>query len=188
MLNQNSADHFVVLFLCPGKDQNIIQIYYHDTFCYEVLKNVIHHSLEGDWAIGHTKEHYQKFEKTMVYIDGSIPLFTGLDTDIVEALVYVQLSKYHRPWSFVTSLEIKKSRYLFLIMSILRFLQSCTRQRSSSFFLIKNTSIVIRNFKSCICLVLRFFVINKSNSDYFVGNREYIFDNLGSIPEISSIA
>ena len=44
---QNSVDYLIVLFQCPNKDQNVVQIYYHDIFYYEVSKNIIYHSLES---------------------------------------------------------------------------------------------------------------------------------------------
>ena len=45
-----------------GKDQDVIQVDYHNAFCYEVLEDVIHHGLEGSWAVGHSKKHYQRFK------------------------------------------------------------------------------------------------------------------------------
>jgi len=51
-----------VLFLCLGKDQDVIQIDYHNAFCYEILEDVVYHGLEGGWAVSHSKEHYQEFE------------------------------------------------------------------------------------------------------------------------------
>jgi len=36
-----------MLFLCPSKDQDVVQIDHHNAFCYEVSKDVVHHGLEG---------------------------------------------------------------------------------------------------------------------------------------------
>ena len=83
----------VLLFQYLDKDQNIVQVHYHDIFYYEVLKNVIHHSLESSSAVCHNKEYYQEFKKTAVYIEDSLPLITRLDANIVEASAHVQLSK-----------------------------------------------------------------------------------------------
>ena len=44
-----------MLFLYSSKDQDIVQIDHHNAFHYEVLEDVIHHSLEGGQAIGHPK-------------------------------------------------------------------------------------------------------------------------------------
>ena len=32
------------------------------------MENVIHHSLEGSWATGHTKEYYQRFKNFTVSV------------------------------------------------------------------------------------------------------------------------
>ena len=47
----------MVLFQGSSKDQNVIQIYYHDALSYEIMENVVYHSLENSWAIGHTREY-----------------------------------------------------------------------------------------------------------------------------------
>ena len=47
-----------MLFLCPSKDQDIVQIDYHNAFRYKVLEDVIHHGLEDGQTISYSKEHY----------------------------------------------------------------------------------------------------------------------------------
>ena len=50
----------------------------------------------------------------------------------------------------------------------------------------KKTSIAIKNLKDHnIYLALRFLARNVLSSDYFTGNKKYILNNLGSVPEIS---
>jgi len=61
-----------VLFLCLGKDQDVIQIDHHNAFCYEVLENVIHYGLKGGRAVGHSKEHYQGFKQALIGSEGVI--------------------------------------------------------------------------------------------------------------------
>jgi len=51
-----------MLFLCLGKDQDIVQIDYYNAFRYEILENVIHHSLEDGWAVSYSEEHHQGFK------------------------------------------------------------------------------------------------------------------------------
>ena len=51
-----------MLFLHLGEDQDVIQVDHHNTFCYEVSEDVVHHSLEGGQTVSHSKEHYQGFE------------------------------------------------------------------------------------------------------------------------------
>jgi len=49
--------------------------------------------LEGGGAVGHAKEHYQGFEQTSIGPEGSLPLVSGLDIDIVETLMDIQLGE-----------------------------------------------------------------------------------------------
>jgi len=51
-----------MLFLCLGKNQDVVQIDHHNAFHYEVLEDVVYHGLEGGWAVSHFKEHHQGFE------------------------------------------------------------------------------------------------------------------------------
>ena len=80
----------MVVFKSLSKDKNVIQIDYYNLFYYEVLKNVIHHSLECNRTINHSKEYYQKFKKTMVSVKDSLLLISRLYVDIVETLAYIQ--------------------------------------------------------------------------------------------------
>jgi len=67
-----------------GEDQNVIQIDHHNTFCYEVPEDVIHHGLEGGRTISYSKEHYQGFEQASIGLEGCLPLVSRLNTNIVE--------------------------------------------------------------------------------------------------------
>ena len=51
-----------MLFLCLGENQNVVQVDHHNTFCYEVLEDVVYYGLEGGQTVSHSKEHYQGFE------------------------------------------------------------------------------------------------------------------------------
>ena len=51
-----------MLLFHPSKDQDVVQIDHHNAFYYEVSEDVIYHGLEGSWAVGHFKEHYQRFK------------------------------------------------------------------------------------------------------------------------------
>ena len=82
-----------MLLFHPGKDQDVVQIDHHDTFCYEVPEDVVHHSLEGSQAVSHAKEHYQGFEQASIGPEGCFPLISGLNADVVETLMNVQLGE-----------------------------------------------------------------------------------------------
>jgi len=73
-----------VLLFRLGKDQDVVQVDHHNTFCYEVSEDVVHYSLEGSWAVGHSKEHYQRFKQASIGPEGHLPLVSGLNIDVVK--------------------------------------------------------------------------------------------------------
>jgi len=40
--------------------------------------------LEGGGAVGHAKEHYQRFKQALIGLESCLSLIFGLDADIVE--------------------------------------------------------------------------------------------------------
>ena len=56
-LLQHQAYNAVVLLLSLGKDEDVVKVYTHHSFCNEVMEDIIYHGLEGSWAIGEAKEH-----------------------------------------------------------------------------------------------------------------------------------
>jgi hypothetical protein len=72
-----------VLFHCFCKDEDVIQVDTDYTLDDKILENVIHHGLEGGWAVSETEEHHQRFEKSSVGVECSLPFITFLDADIV---------------------------------------------------------------------------------------------------------
>ena len=82
-----------MLLFCPSKDQDVVQVDHYDTFCYEVPEDVVHHSLEGGWAVSHAKEYYQGFEQTSIGPEGYFPLISGLNADVVQTPTNVQLGE-----------------------------------------------------------------------------------------------
>jgi len=66
------------------KDQNVIQVHHYDPFGYESSEDVVHHSLEGGGTVGHSEEHHERLEETVVGVEGCLPFISGLDTYIIE--------------------------------------------------------------------------------------------------------
>jgi len=87
---QDPPDRPFMLLFCLRKDQNVVQVHYNDSFCYESSEDVIHHSLEGSGAVGHSKKHYEGFEEATVGVEGHLPFISGIDAYIIETLVDVQ--------------------------------------------------------------------------------------------------
>ena len=86
-----------MLFLRLGEDQDVIQVDHHNTFCYEVLEDIIHHGLEGGRTVSHSKEHYQGFEQASIGLEGHLPLISGLNANIVETPTDIQLGEVSGP-------------------------------------------------------------------------------------------
>jgi len=50
-----------LLHLC--KDQNVVQVYYHNPFSYKGPEDVVYYSLEGGRTVGHSEEYHERFEE-----------------------------------------------------------------------------------------------------------------------------
>ena len=72
------------------KDQDVVQVHYDNSFHYDGPEDVVHHSLEGSGAIGHSEEHYEGFEEASVGTKGRLPLISGLDAYIIETPADIQ--------------------------------------------------------------------------------------------------
>ena len=60
------------------------------------MEDVIHHCLEGCWAVCKAKEHDLWLEEPLVGTECSLPLIALLDSDIVETPSDIQLGKVLR--------------------------------------------------------------------------------------------
>jgi len=74
-----------MLLLHLRKDQDVIQVYYYDSFSYDSSEDVIHHGLESSGTIGHSEKHYERFEQTTVSMESRLPFISRLDAYIIEA-------------------------------------------------------------------------------------------------------
>ena len=81
---QNPLDCLFMFLLCLCKDQNVVQVHYHDLFSYEGPEDVVHHSLEGGRTVGHSKEHHKRFEEAAIGTEDYFPFVSGLDTYVIE--------------------------------------------------------------------------------------------------------
>jgi len=81
----------LVLLFRFHKDQDVVQIHYDNPFCYDGSEDIIHYSLEGSRAVGHSKEHYEGFEEAPVGAEGCLSLISGLDAYIIETPADIQL-------------------------------------------------------------------------------------------------
>jgi len=79
-----------VLLFCPHKDQDVVQVHYNNPFCYDSPEDVIHHSLKGSRAVGHSEEHYEGFKEVLVGAEGCLSLISRLDAYIIETPADIQ--------------------------------------------------------------------------------------------------
>ena len=98
---QNPLDYLFMFLFCLRKDQNVVQVHYHDPFGYEGSENVIHHSLEGGRTVGYSKEHHERFKEATVGAEGHFPFISRLDAYIIEP---------HQTSSFVKYLALQSWR------------------------------------------------------------------------------
>ena len=84
-----------MVFNCASVYQDIVQFHIdcHVSFINEVLKDVIHHGLEGGQAVGEAEEHDQGFEEAPIRSEGSFPLVSLFDSYIVVSPTYIQFCK-----------------------------------------------------------------------------------------------
>ena len=73
-----------MLLLHLHKDQNVVQVHYHNPFGYEGPEDVVHHSLEGGRTVGYSEEHYERFKEAVVGVEGCFPFISRLDAYVVE--------------------------------------------------------------------------------------------------------
>ena len=66
-----------------------------------VLEYVIHHSLEGGWAVCETEEHYQRFEQSSIGPKGTFPLVTLVNVNVVVPPVNIQLGEVLGPMELI---------------------------------------------------------------------------------------
>ena len=74
-----------------GEDQDVIEVYGDNAFSDEIFEYLIHHCLEGSWAIGETEIHDEGFEQPSVCVECSFLFITFMDPDVVVAPVNVEL-------------------------------------------------------------------------------------------------
>jgi hypothetical protein len=75
------------------KYQDVIQVYYHNTFRNKVTEYIIHHGLEGGRTDREAEEHDQWLEESSISTESGFPFVSLLHTDIVKAPTDIQLGK-----------------------------------------------------------------------------------------------
>ena len=90
---QDSGHDLPMVFNRASVYQDIVHIDHPVPFINEVLEDVIHHGLEGSWAVGEAEEHDQGFKEAPIHSEGSLPLISLFDSYIVVPPMYTQFRK-----------------------------------------------------------------------------------------------
>src|ERR1700712_3308152 len=91
--SENLPDHLAVPGEIRMRDENVVEVYHDVTRHDEILKDIIHHSLEGRGGVGQAEVHHQGFEESPVRPEGGLPLVALSDADVVKAPAYVEFRK-----------------------------------------------------------------------------------------------
>ena len=90
-----------MVFVVVGVDKEVIHVNDEPSFCNHIPEGIRHKSLKGGGRIGHAKEHDGGFIESSVGDEGSFPLVTFLDSDIVISPSYIKLGEDLGVFKFV---------------------------------------------------------------------------------------
>ncbi|KAG5350172.1 hypothetical protein C0989_012409 [Termitomyces sp. Mn162] len=90
---QDKMSDLTVFLQHFGVDEDVIEVYAHYTLCNEVLKDVVHHGLEGGQAVGETKEHDEWLKQSLVGLEGCLLLISFQNVHIVVTPPDIQFSE-----------------------------------------------------------------------------------------------
>jgi len=72
-------------------DEDVVKVHADHSFYNKVLKDLIHHCLEGRRTVCKAKEHHQWFEQLAMHLKCSLPLITFLHSHILIPPLHIQL-------------------------------------------------------------------------------------------------
>ena len=101
---------FGVGFLVGGDNELVIHIDDKPSFSSHVTEEVVHESLEHDRGITKAKEHDCGFKESFVGNEGSFPLVSILDSDIVVSSVNIKLGEDMGVLKFIDEVGDERKR------------------------------------------------------------------------------
>ncbi|KAG5328927.1 hypothetical protein C0989_010280, partial [Termitomyces sp. Mn162] len=111
---QNEMSDPMMFLQCFGVDENVVEVHAYHTLYNEVPEDVVHHGLEGGWAVGETKEHNKWLKQSPVGPEGHLPLISLLNVHIVVTPPDVQFSEVLRALKVVDELGDEGERVAML--------------------------------------------------------------------------
>ena len=76
-----------------GVNEEVVHVNDKPSFSDHIAKRVIHEVLESGGGIGETKEHHCQFEESFMGDEGSLPLMSVFDSDIIVSPLDVELGE-----------------------------------------------------------------------------------------------
>jgi len=77
-----------------GEDEEIIHIDDEPSFGDHIPEGVVHESLKSGGRVGEAEEHDSRFEEAFMGNEGSFPLVSVFDADVVVAPSNIEFSEY----------------------------------------------------------------------------------------------
>ena len=90
---QDLGNYLAMFFQGLGENQYIIHVDGNYSFFDEFPEDIIHHGLEGGWAVAETKEHHQWFIEPPISSKGSLPLVSFSNANVVVTPANIKFSE-----------------------------------------------------------------------------------------------
>ena len=90
---KDTFSSFLVVFVVVRVDEEVVHVNDKPSFLNHISERVRHELLKSGGGVGHAKEHDSGFIESVVGDEGTLPLVTLLDTDIVVSPSYIKLSE-----------------------------------------------------------------------------------------------
>jgi hypothetical protein len=93
-----------------GEDQEIIHVNYEPSFGNHITEGVVHESLKSEGGVIHAKEHDCRFKEAFMSDEGTFPLISVLDADVVIAPSNIEFDEDLSSFEFIDEVQDKGKR------------------------------------------------------------------------------
>ena len=93
-----------------GINEEVVHVNDKPFFRDHIVKGVIHEALESGRGIGETKEHHSGLKESFMSNEGSFPLMSIFDSDIVVSPSDVELGEDFHPLEFINKVGNERKR------------------------------------------------------------------------------
>ena len=84
-----------------GINEEVIHVNDKPSFCDHIMKGVVHEALESGGGNGKTEEHHSGFKESLMGDEGSFPLMSIFDSDIIVSPSDIKLGEDFHPLEFI---------------------------------------------------------------------------------------